>query len=331
MIFMKKIFFIIVCVLIVCVSCNQKKYRYHEGFIQGTTFHITYEHNVDLSRDIDSLLEVFNSYFSNYDSTSFISKINRNESDSLTPLMEKMFDIAFEVYKISDSVFDITIAPLANLWSCGWKKSLQNIPDSSEINSVLQYIGMDKINIENHKIKKKNPNITIIVNAIAQGLSCDYIAEHFDNQGVTNYLVEIGGEIFCKGVNSMGKKWSVGIINPETVNSAKEETEFVVELSGKSVCTSGNYRKFIEVDGKKYGHELNPKTGYPAENSLLSVSVIANSAMYADALSTAFMVLGLEKSIEIINSLPDVEAFFIYYDETGEKKSVFLKNKMSNY
>lgn len=324
---MKKILFIIFCIIIIFVSCSNKKYYYIKGFIQGTTFHIKYEHTKNLSNEIDFLLQLFNTYFSNYDSTSLISRINRNETDTLNEILEKLLNESFKINYITDGAFDITVAPLANLWNFGWKKSEQIVPDSAKIDSVLKYVGMNKISIKNHRLIKENENTTIIVNAIAQGLSSDFIADYFNSLGITNYLVEIGGEVFCKGVNSSGKEWNVGIEKPINNDLEINESKLIVKLSNKSICTSGNYRKFVEFEGKKYGHELDPKTGYPAKNSLLSVSVISNSAMYSDAMATAFMVLGLEKSMKITDSIPELEACFIYSDTiTNTEKIAFSKN-----
>ncbi len=328
----KKIYFVAILVAI-SFSCskNSKKYQYHEGLIQGTIFHIKYDSENNLNPQIDSLLQEFNSIFSNYDSTSLISKLNNNSYDSLNPIMEKMLNTAFEINKITDGAFDITIAPIANIWHFGWEKdSTLEPPDKELIDSLLRFVGMNKMSIQNHRLIKENPDIKIISNAIAQGLSCDYIAEYFDNLGINNYLIEIGGEVYCKGLNPQGQKWNVGITNPSE-NDNGNSSSIIVKVQNCSVCTSGNYRKYFRKGDKKFAHSINPKTGYPAENSLLSVTVISNTAMYADAIATAFMVLGLEKSLEIVDSLDNVEAAFIYCDEEGNVQIKYSENFEKNF
>lgn len=324
---MKKLYYLLFALIVFFnFSCNNtNKYQYHEGFIQGTTFHIKYENTKNLNPQIDSLLNVFNKYFSNYDTSSLISKINNNLCDTLNPIMEKLLNASFEINSISNGAFDITIAPIANLWKFGWEKdSLQTIPTKEKIDSLLNFVGMDKISINDHRLIKKHPNVKIIVNAIAQGFSCDFIAEYFDKINIKNYIIEIGGEIYCKGINPNGKKWAIGITKPEVNNN--NESALIVNLQDCAICTSGNYRKFVMDGKKKYGHSINPKTGYPAVNSLLSVSVISNYAVYADALATAFMVLGLERSLEIVDSLKNTEAIFIYLDENKIEQIKYSEN-----
>lgn len=312
------------------------KYRFHEGPIQGTMFHITYEWDKDLSYEIDSLLYTFNTFLSNYDPNSIISGINNNETDEANELVIDMIKVSAEVHDATDGAFDITVAPLANMWGFGWEKKENNIiPDSIQIDSVLQYVGMEKIQIIGNKIIKSDPNVSIIGNAIAQGLSADYVSDYFKGLGLENFLVEIGGEIYCYGVNPKRNPWRVGIDKPiEGTGYEDRENQLIVSLENKSIATSGNYRKFLEDGNKKYGHSIDPRTGYPAENSLLSVSVISETAMLSDAYATAFMVIGLDKAMEIAEKLENFEAFFIYLDkdsiETVAFSSGFEKYIYSN-
>lgn len=183
------------------------------------------------------------------------------------------------------------------------------------IDSLMQFIGMDKVKIENGKVIKANPGIQLNFNAIAQGYTSDVIAREFDKRGINNYLVEIGGEIFCKGKNSKGELWSIGIDRPEEGNFvAGEYLEGVVLLSGRGLATSGNYRKFTEENGEKYSHTIDPRTGYPVKNKLLSATVIAPDAMTADGLATYFMVVGLEEAKEFLAAHKEIDAYLIYSD-----------------
>lgn len=329
-----KIFISLICCLLVfsCIRKEEKNYKFHEGPIQGTMFHITYEWDKDLSKEIDSLLQTFNSYLSNYDPNSIISKINYNTSDKLNDLVSKMIITSFEVNENTDGAFDITIAPIANLWGFGWEKKQSNIiPDSTQIDSLMQFVGMDKIAIHNNLIRKSYSEVMIIGNAIAQGLSADYVSDYFNELGLENYIIEIGGEVYCKGVNSKNIPWRVGIDKPiENSGYENRESQLIVSLSNKAIATSGNYRKYIENGGKKLGHSIDPRTGYPAENSLLCVSVISNSTMISDAYATAFMVLGLEKSMQITENLDDFESYFIYIDSNGNE-DVAYSSGFSDY
>ncbi|MDD3741303.1 MAG: FAD:protein FMN transferase [Bacteroidales bacterium] len=317
------IFLLTLLVLFSCGNNRKKVYRYYEGPIQGTYFHITYEWHEDLSEEIDSLLQNFNKSLSNYDTTSVISKINYNKSNSTDELFIKMFQTSLEVYQKSEGAFDITVAPIVNLWGFGWTKNPEHyIPDSMEIKESLKYVGMDKFKLEKGKITKLFPESMMVSNAIAQGLSVDYVSDYLFDLGLKNFLVEIGGELYCFGVNSKANEWRIGIDKPiENSNYNSRENQIIINVSGKAIATSGNYRKYIENNNQKFGHSIDPRTGYPAENSLLSVTVISESCMYCDAWATAFMVCGLDKSLEIAENDSDIEAYFIYEDKNGKTQS----------
>jgi thiamine biosynthesis lipoprotein len=181
---------------------------------------------------------------------------------------------------------------------------------------------MDKVKIENGVLVKRDKRLSLNANAIAQGYSSDVIAGEFDKLGIKNYLIEVGGEIYCKGVNSKGKNWTIGIDKPIDGNMIKgENLQDILSLTGKGLATSGNYRKFYEEGGEKYSHTIDPKTGYPVKHSLLSATVIADDAMTADALATFFMVVGLDKTKEFLGKNTGIDAYLVYAD--GEKFKVY--------
>jgi thiamine biosynthesis lipoprotein len=323
-------YFAILCSVIILISCAPKKenkYYFYEGPIQGTTFHITYEWNKDLAPQIDSLLNNFNKSLNNYDPNSTISKINKNETSQTDELFVEMFEASRLVYDKSNGAFDITLAPVINEWGFGWiKKSNENIPDSLKIVELLQFVGMDKISIVNGKVVKQYPETMLISNAIAQGLSVDYVADYFFKLGLENFLIEIGGEVYCFGLNSRGEDWKIGVDKPiEGSGYEDRENQIIINLSGKAIATSGNYRKYIENGNQKYGHSFDPRTGFPAENELLSVSVVSESCMMCDAWATAFMVCGLEESKKILRTLENIEAYFIYIDKDGNTQTYMTK------
>ena len=330
---MKTYLFSIFLLLIIVSSCNEKEkmnYYLASGPIQGTMYNITYEWSEDLSSEIDSLLQTFNKSLSNYDANSTISRINRNETDIADQLFLEMFYASLEVYNNTDGYFDITIAPIANLWSFGWKNNKANEITKEVIDSLLQYVGMNKVQMQGKYVIKDKPEIQFIGNAIAQGQSVDYVSNYLKGLGVKNFLVEIGGEIYCEGVNSSGSKWRIGIDKPiEESGYDDRQNQAIVILSGKAIATSGNYRKFVEQNGVKFGHSINPVTGYPAENSLLSVTVIADKCILADAYATAFMVTGLHRAIEIVEAEQGIEAYFIYLD--GDSPSDYATKGFKDY
>lgn len=319
-------YFFIVLLFISLLSCHNKKekeFLFYEGYIQGTTFHITYEWDQDLAPKIDSLLLNFNKSLSNYDSESQISKINANIAIEVDDLVSEMLETAQNINLETDGAFDVTIAPIVNEWGFGWiKKDNIIVPDSLIIDSLLKFVGMNKIKIENSKIIKQFPQTMIITNAIAQGLSVDYISDYFFKLGIKNFLVEIGGEVYCFGVNQASEPWRIGIDKPiEGSGVSDRENQIIINLSGKAIATSGNYRKFIDNGKDKFGHSIDPRTGYPAQNELLSVSVIGDNCMECDAYATAFMVAGLSKSVEIAERINNIEAYFIYIDSENSVKA----------
>lgn len=316
-----------VILVLVLAACQSRKSEYLRisGFAQGTTFNITYENsqNEDYTEDIDSLLKAFDQSLSIYDSTSVISRINNND-----PTVEAddwfvtVFNKSAEVSAISGGAFDITVGPVVKAWGFGNTPIAKH--DTAYIDSLLQFVGMDKVKLEGRKIVKNSPGVKIDVNAIAQGYSVDVVSKFFDDKGIKNYLVEIGGEVRCKGTNAKNNLWHIGIDKPNDLNIAPGgELQAIIELNNKSLTTAGNYRKFFVENGVKYGHTIDPKTGFPARNTLLSATVVCDDAMTADAYDTAFMVLGLEKSIELLKKLPGIEVYFIYSNPMGEYEVYF--------
>ena len=313
--------------LVFLVACQSKKSDYLRisGFAQGTTYNITYENsnNEDYTFDIDSILKAFDKSLSIYDSTSIISRINDND-----PTVEAddwfvtVFNKSVEVSAISEGAFDITIGPVVKAWGFGNAPIAKH--DTAYIDSLLQFVGMDKVKLEGRKVIKKYQGVKIDVNAIAQGYSVDVVSNFFEHKQIKNYLVEIGGEVRCKGTNAKNSVWRIGIDKPTDGNlTPGGELQAIIELNNKSLTTAGNYRKFFVENGVKYGHTIDPKTGFPAKNTLLSATVVCDDAMTADAYDTAFMVLGLEKSIELLKKLPGIEVYFIYSNAEGEFEIYF--------
>ena len=296
-------------------SCTQKAtYIKNEGYIFGTTYHLTYQNKNDLEPLIKEQLKKVNTSLSTYDPNSIISRINLNDSlVKADSFFIKCFNQALEISKLTNGAFDITVAPIVNAWGFGFNES--TTADSTKIDSLMQYVGYSKVKLTGNKVLKQTPGIMLDASAIAKGFGVDIVAELLESNGIKNYMVEIGGEVRTKGLNPKGNLWRIGIDKPiDDVTAMQRELQAIVSLNNKSLATSGNYRQFYEKDGVKYSHTINPKTGYPARNSLLSASVLANTCMTADAFATAFMVLGVKESIALSQKLENIEVYFIYTD-----------------
>jgi thiamine biosynthesis lipoprotein len=300
------------------ISCNSNKKSLlkMEGNAQGTTYHISYISNDGVSHKtvIDSLLKEIDSSMSSYLPVSFISKINNNDSTVLVDqYFIDVFNKSIEVSEKTDGLFDITVAPLVNSWGFG---STKKVPlDSNRVDSLLQLVGYKMLKLEDNKIIKAKSGTKLDFNAIAQGYSVDVLANYLESKGIDNYLVELGGELKAKGKKE-NENWKVGIDKPDVKPSSARKLEAIINLNDKALATSGNYRKFYEENGQKFSHIINPKTGYPAKQNLLSATVIADDGITADAYATTFMVMGLKRSIQFLENNKDLrlEVYFIYDD-----------------
>jgi thiamine biosynthesis lipoprotein len=299
------------------------------GFAQGTTYNITYENSTseDYSQAIDSILKAFDRSLSIYDSTSIISRINDNDPTAeADDWFIEVFNKSAEVNTSSGGAFDITVGPVVHAWGFGNGPVAKH--DTAYIDSLLQFVGMDKVRLENRKVIKKFPGVNLDVNALAQGYSVDVVCGFFESKGLKNYLVEIGGEVRGKGTNAKDKLWHIGIDKPTEGNMEPgKDLQAIIGIDNKALATSGNYRSFFVENGVKYAHTIDPKTGFPARNTLLSATVICDDCMTADAWATAFMVLGVEKSKELVKKLSGIEVYFVYTNPDG-KYEVFFSEGM---
>lgn len=318
--------------LIVFGACEQEpKYHFNEGKVFGTFYHMVYQYpNEDgLQAEILEKLKEFDFSLSTYNPESVISKVNQNDS---TVVLDDYFTTCFktseQIAKVTNGAFDWTVAPLVNAWGFGFKNKLE--PEEIPVDSLLQVVGYQKVRLEAGKVIKEDPRIMFDASAIAKGYGVDVVADFLESKGITNYMVEIGGEIRVKGNSNKNRLWRVGIDKPiDDPTSLSRQIQDVLELKNGAMATSGNYRQFYVKDGKKYAHTIDPRLGYPVQHSLLSASVVAPTCMKADAYATAFMVLGLEKSVEIVQNDPELDAYFIYTDEKGALAS-FTSEKLKS-
>ncbi len=324
--------------------------NYHKlsGKTMGTTYNITYQGDLPqkVQQEIDQLLIQINQEVSTYIDTSFISQFN--QSDGILVLQNTRnrfqtnthfrtnFEAAQKIYDKTQGAFDPTVMPLVNYWGFGYTpKRKVTAVDSQKVSELLKTVGFDKVSIrfseeENTvSVVKENPKSQLDFSALAKGYGVDAIGKLLEEKKVQNYFVEIGGETLAKGQNAKGKKWRIGINTPEETASTQAIFS-VVELSNNAIATSGNYRNYHEVNGKKYGHTINPKTGFPEMNTTLSASVLAPDCMTADAYATAFMTMGYQKALELTESLPNLESYLIFANEKGEMETV-MSSGMKQY
>ena len=291
------------------------EYIHNQGDIFGTTYHIIYQHPDNLENGIkDVMLEVDNS-LSRFNPNSTISKINDCSSTQTDQHFVTVFNKSAEIYKLSDGAFDITVSPLVDAW--GFGKSERPQVNQEIIDSILLFVGFDKLKLVDGQLLKDDPRITLNASAIAKGYGCDVVARFLESKGIANYMIEIGGEIVCRGINDKGEAWRVGINQPiEDVTGQNNQTQEIIS-GDLNLATSGTYRQFYYENGIRRSHTIDSRTGCPVSNNLVSATIIAEDCMTADALATACMVMGKDESLELIESLENTECYLIY-EEDGQ-------------
>lgn len=321
-----RILLILLCIVTFEFSCRQSPltYKKHDGYTQGTTFHITYQspQSHELDDQIDGILQTVNGSMSIYNPKSTLYAINNQEAKiKAEAILINCLLLAKEVHEKTDGAFDVTAGILVNAWGFG-KDKTRILPENKVIDSIMQFVGFSLITIDSKHISKAHPSVSIDLNGIAKGYTVDLVADFFDAQKINNYLVEIGGEIRTKGVNPEGKPWRIGIDKPEDGHHAPgSKLQAILTLSDGALATSGNYRKYYEREGKKYAHTINPKTGYPVQHTLLSATVITERCAKADAYATACMVMGTEKSIKLLEENQEINGYLVWTDEDGVYQS----------
>jgi len=320
------IYIIILCTLLhSCNNAQEAQLVKYSGKVFGSTFSISYydTENRNFQKEIDSLFGVFNQVFSTYDSTSMISRINQNQTVELNDWFKEIVKVSDSIYQLTNGAFDPTVGPLVNAWGFGKTEAINM--NKNQVDSILKFVGFNKIQIKGNTLIKTDDRLMLDFNAIAPGYCSDIVASFLESKGITSYLVEIGGEIASKGKKPDKSLWIVGIEKPTQDANDSQSVMQALNVSDKALATSGNYRKYIEKDGKRLSHEIDPQTGYPEENNLLSVTVVTDKCILADAYATAFMVMGLEKAFEYAEKDKTIEAFFIYTDAKNMVQTKYTK------
>ncbi len=315
---MKKSFLVILALLALASCDNQPKKIILKGLAQGSYYAITYydEQGRNFQREVDSIFRAVDRSVNLWVDSSVICKVNRNEEVELDSIFVDNFRIAQEAARLSGGYFDPTISPIVAAWGFSAKTGDSITPQL--IDSLKQLVDYRKVRIENGKVVKENPAMQLDFNAIAQGYTSDMIASFLESRGISNYLVDTGGEIMAKGNKPDGKPWIVGIEKPADNWDSEQVVQTRIALRDKGLVTSGSTRKYVERNGKRYSHCIDPTTGYPVEHQLLSATVLAENSVWADALASICMVMGMERSLETIEAMDGVEAYYIFVNAEGE-------------
>lgn len=298
---------------IILFTLPQRKPQWREvnGVIWATTYSIKYQHTDDLSDSIMSVFKIVDLSVSPFNKNSVVTAVNDNRSDSIDEIFSTIFAKSLVVYKETDGAFDPTLSPLINAWGFGYKEG--TLPSAARVDSILQFVGLDKAHLKNGKINKDDSRISFNFSAIAKGFACDEIGRMFQRNGVSDFLIEVGGEVVAFGENQNGDKWHLSIDSPfESRDTISHQSMKVIAVTDCGVATSGNYRNYqTDSVGAHFGHIIDPATGYPGKTDILSATVIADDCMTADAYATAFMVLGKSKSLEFLKNRDDIAALFV--------------------
>ncbi len=313
--------------LILILSCNQEPELIKlSGPIFGTAFNIQYyaDGSTNYTKDFEQLFAEVNQSLSTYQNDSDISKLNNGESIKIDHHFKAVFNASKKIYRETEGAFDPTIGNVVNAWNFGAEEN-KFLTDSTTIAKLMRYVGFNRVGIVDDEVKKSK-NSYLEFNAIAKGYGIDVIADFLESKGVTNYLVEIGGDLRASGLHlDKNKTWSIGINDPNFDGS--ESYSKVIAVTKTGMATSGTYRKFkTDENGKRYAHIINTKTGYPSKSNVLSVSVIAPNAMLADGYATAFQAMGIQKVEDFLSKHPELKVYFIYLNAKNEMETLSLND-----
>ena len=305
-------------------------YQKNAGLIFGTTYSVTYQYGEDLQKEIEAELKKVDDEFSMFNSQSIVARLNNGEQPELSNDFIDVFKLARQVSEDTNGAFDITVAPLVNAWGFGFKH--EQMPSKEQVDSLRELIGYRYVTLKDKNITMQKPGMMLDFSAIAKGYGVDVVARLLERHDIKNYMVEIGGEITTRGINPERVPWRIGVNKPsEDALNENHELQTILNVTDKSMATSGNYRNFYVKGGKKYAHTIDPKTGYPVQHSLLSATVLTDRCAKADAYATSFMVLGMDGAKQILERHKELMAYLIYTDNKGNLSvwySPSLKDKI---
>lgn len=312
--------FLIIGTVVIVGRQKSVPYQHDEGRIFGTTYHITYQSDDNLKKEIEETLKAVDQEFSMFNPQSTVALINEGKRPTLSDDFLEVYQLAQQVNEESDGAFDITVAPLVNAWGFGFKN--QQMPNNHQIDSLRRLVGMEHVSLAGAKgsqyVRFQRPRMMLDFSAIAKGYGTDRVARLLMSHDVANFMVEIGGEVYAKGNSEKRLPWRIGVSKPvDDPDNDAQELEMVLNVTNQAMATSGNYRNFYYKGGRKYAHTIDPKTGRPVQHSLLSATVLAPTCAEADAYATSFMVMGLDKARQVLERKKQLKAYFIYQNARG--------------
>lgn len=312
--------FLIIGTVVIVGRQKSVPYQHDEGRIFGTTYHIIYQSDDNLKKEIEETLKAVDQEFSMFNPQSTVALINEGKRPTLSDDFLEVYQLAQQVNEESDGAFDITVAPLVNAWGFGFKN--QQMPNNHQIDSLRRLVGMEHVSLAGAKgsqyVRFQRPRMMLDFSAIAKGYGTDRVARLLMSHDVANFMVEIGGEVYAKGNSEKRLPWRIGVSKPvDDPDNDAQELETVLNVTNQAMATSGNYRNFYYKGGRKYAHTIDPKTGRPVQHSLLSATVLAPTCAEADAYATSFMVMGLDKARQVLERKKQLKAYFIYQNAKG--------------
>ena len=290
-------------------------YQEEEGGIFGTGYHVNFQSDSTLTKEIAATLKAVDMSLSMFNEASTLAQINANRSTQTDSLLRIVFLQSQQISRATDGAFDITVGPLVNAWGFGFKNGA--LPDSAQVDSLRRLVGWEQVSIDDGgRLHKADERMVMDCSAVAKGFGVDCVAGMLREHGVRNFMIEIGGEIVVSGVNAKGEPWSIGISVPSETDSNR--TQDVMHITDAALATSGNYRNYyVTDDGRKLAHTIDPRTGYPVQHSVLSATVVAPTCAMADAFATSFMVLGIDGAKQVLEKHQELKAYLIYTGEDG--------------
>ena len=323
--------FLVIGTVIIVSRQQSTPYQHDRGMVFGTVYHITYQSSKSLQKDIEAELAKVDASLSPFNERSIITAINENRDTVVNKMFSDVFTLAMKISDSTNGAFDITVAPLVNVWGFGFKGGA--MPTRHQVDSLKALVGYHKVSLTNGRVSKTDPRIMLDCSSIAKGYGCDVVAKFLSAKGIDNYMVEIGGEIVTRGISEKRLPWKIGVTKPtdDSLN-VNQEIQTIINVTDKAMATSGNYRNFYYKNGRKYAHTIDPSTGYPVQHNILSSTVIADDCATADAYATAFMVMGLDKAKAILSRHPELMAYFILASDDGTNKVWFspsMKDKIA--
>lgn len=315
---MRYCFFLLI--ILFSLSCTEDSEPIRlTGQAQGTYYQVSYfdAQGRNFQDQIDSLLQAYDMSVSIYEDTSVISRFNNNCAQLVQDdIFLANTRLALQVAEASGGAFDPTIGPLVEAWGFG-REGKKNL-NQKHLDSLMEFTGYHLIEIFNNQVLKHDSRVRLDYNGIAKGYAVDLLGQFLKNQGITSALIDIGGEVLAIGEKPGNEQWSIGIEKPTRDAYEHREVKEIIHLKDRAVATSGSYRRYYEHEGKRYSHTINPQTGHPVDHNMLSVSVIADNCALADAWATAFMAMGPEKSMTLVENQPEKNLEVIIIIDDGE-------------